>query len=74
MADETLGIGGTGDTKKVAGNLVVSGGIAMNGVTAVPSRPTVNTASVATTTLANACLNGILLALKNAGIINSDAA
>jgi hypothetical protein len=74
MADETLGVGGTGDTKKIAGGLQVSGGIGANGVTPPTSRPTVNTASVATTTLANACLNGILLALKNAGIINSDAA
>lgn len=48
-------------------------GIAGQKVT-LGDKPTINTFSVATTTTANAGINAILLALKNLGLIDSDAA
>lgn len=73
MSTEQLGTGNASDVNSIPGDLIVGGGVAFNGVTSVPSKPTINTFSVSTTSTADAGIKSILLALKNLGLIDSDA-
>lgn len=74
MSKEQLGTGNTADQNTVAGDLLVGGGVAFNGVTTVPEAPTITTLPVTATTADIAsmgtAINSIISALDDLGLVN----
>ena len=70
MATEQLGTGGSGGNV-IPGDLAIGGAVGFNGKAAVTTVPAI--ASVTDSATMRSALNGILVALKNLGLINSDA-
>lgn len=77
MANEQLGTGNPQDTNTIPGNLVVGGSVAFNGVTSVPTVPTISTVAAGTTTGfpvdAAAAINALIDALDALGLVNKGA-
>lgn len=69
MSNEQLGTGNPADANTVAGDLIVGGSIAANGVTTAPARPTIATVTTTSTADLLTAVNATLDALADLGFV-----